>query len=97
MMDVRTDRSAQMNVTWTVPGALDTEKLKLALSRTLQQWPSYAGRLSYDSASKKSLILLNNEGVPLKIGSTNHPGIFSKESKHERHPGSSSLWSLALL
>lgn len=84
----------QIDVTWVLPGPIDFKKFKHALSLALRDYPHRAGRLSYNEQSKQWRIRLNNEGVPITVGTTEHPGIYSPEFNYERNPGESVLYTI---
>lgn len=79
----------QMDFMWTVPEILNLARFKQALSQALRDYPHFAGSLSYNTASTSRpwSILLNNEGVPLTVGYTQHPGLYTNSYKRERDPG----------
>ena len=77
----------QIDGIYIFPGPLDVEKLKRALSQMLRDYPHVAGRLSYDCKTQQWRIILNNHGVPITLGSTQHPGIYAHNFYHARDPG----------
>jgi len=66
------------------PGPIDVEKLKVALAKTLHDYPHGAGRLSYDDKCGQWSIKLTNDAVPIITGTTDL--IFDEELMATPHP-----------
>ena len=73
-----------MDVSWVFPGHIDVEKLKVALAKTLHDYPHGAGRLSYDEKRGQWSIILTNDPVPIITGTTDL--IFNEELMETPHP-----------
>jgi hypothetical protein len=74
----------KVDVSWVFPGPIDINKLKVALAKSLHDYPHAAGRLSYDENLGRWLIKLTNEAVPIILGKTNL--VFSEELMRMPHP-----------
>ena len=66
------------------PGPISVEKLKVALAKTLHDFPHGAGRLSYDEQLGRWLIKLTNDTVPIFTGTTDL--VFNEEIMMIPHP-----------
>jgi hypothetical protein len=73
-----------LDVSWVFPGHIDVEKLKVALAKTLHNYPHGAGRLSYEEKRGQWSIILTNDPVPIIIGTTDL--IFHEELMETPHP-----------
>lgn len=72
---------------WVVPGPIDVERLRYAISHALTLHPTAAGRLSYDEGTEKFRLNLNNEGVLLTVmPDCPTPGPWQEGFEHFRHP-----------
>jgi hypothetical protein len=69
-----------------LPGPLDLEKLKVAYSATLHDYPHAAGRLKSDPDTGKWHIALTNSGVPITVHRSSVDPRPEVEFMHERHP-----------
>jgi hypothetical protein len=78
------DIDIKLDVSWVFPGPIDVEKLKIALAKTLHDYPHGAGRLSYDEQCGRWLIRLTNDAVPIIMGTTDL--IFDEELMQIPHP-----------
>ncbi|KIM92455.1 hypothetical protein PILCRDRAFT_810513 [Piloderma croceum F 1598] len=73
-----------LDASWVFPGPIDIEKLKVALAKTLHDYPHGAGRLSFDEKNRQWSIKLTNDAVPIITGTTDL--IFTEELMATPHP-----------